>query len=367
MALTEVTRGGVREVQPKPLRKAIEGNSFVRFITAHAKAYIYNEPATAIAREFWPHDPVTAFMLQQRAAVEPAATRVPGWAQELAQRIVADVTTALGPVSAGMRLLQAGLVLSFDRHASIAVPGMSIDMPSTTCWVAERQPIPVFNPTTIGAILNQHKIAGIIVLTREMIESSNAEALVADAATKAMGRALDEVLFDGNPEDNARPAGLRNGIAASTPSAATDVQDAFLGDVSTVLDAIGPVAGGSRVALIGSLSRIFRIAVRSYGAYDLDNDDDNFLMLPSAAVVNDFLAVATAALVSVFGTEPDIEVSRVASLNMDNAPAPDPTTIPAPHRSLWQTDAVGIKLRWPITWALRDPRAFAWMTPTAEW
>ena len=110
-----------------------------------------------------------------------------------------------------------------------------------------------------------------------------------------------------------------------------------------LVDAIAPVAGGSKIALIGSLSRALRMSARFYGT-----GDENVLILPSAAVINDFLAVACAALVSVFGTDPDIEVSRGASLNMDSAPAADPTTPPGPYRSMWQTDAIAIKIRWPM-------------------
>lgn len=368
MSLVETTDRMTREPREQqramPLRRAKEGNSFVRFVTAHAKAFVYKAPVTEIVREFWPNDQVTMHMVT-RSAVSPAQTRQTGWAAELAQRIVADVTSALGPVSAGVRLLQSGLVLSFDRHASIAVPGFNTVASKTSAWVAERQPIPVFNPTAIAAILDQHKMAGIIVLTREMVESSNAEALVSDLATKAMGRVLDEVLFDANPGDLARPPGLRSGIVASTPGAATDPQDAFMQDIGILLDAIAPVAAGARVALIGSLSRVFRMGVRSYGMYDTDADSENFRVLPTAAVINDLLAVACAALVAVFGTEPDIEVGKTGTVNMDDAPAPDPVGPVA--KSLWQTDSIAIKLRWPCTWALRDPRGFAWMTPTAPW
>jgi hypothetical protein len=55
---------------------------------------------------------------------------------------------------------------------------------------------------------------------------------------------------------------------------------------------------------------------------------------------------------------------------METVPAPigtpgTPTVVAAPTRSLWQTDAIGLKVRWPVSWALRDPRGFAWLTPTA--
>jgi hypothetical protein len=30
---------------------------------------------------------------------------------------------------------------------------------------------------------------------------------------------------------------------------------------------------------------------------------------------------------------------------------------------MWQTATVALKMRWPVTWALRDPRGLAWLTP----
>jgi hypothetical protein len=46
---------------------------------------------------------------------------------------------------------------------------------------------------------------------------------------------------------------------------------------------------------------------------------------------------------------------------MDTAPG-DAGTM-GPERSVWQTDSVAVKVRWPVSWALRDPRGVAWLTP----
>ena len=46
---------------------------------------------------------------------------------------------------------------------------------------------------------------------------------------------------------------------------------------------------------------------------------------------------------------------------MDTAPQPAGTM--GPSRSLFQTDSLALKMRWPVSWALRDPRGFAWLTP----
>jgi hypothetical protein len=34
-----------------------------------------------------------------------------------------------------------------------------------------------------------------------------------------------------------------------------------------------------------------------------------------------------------------------------------------PELEMWQTNSIAVKVRWPVSWALRDPRAVAWMTP----
>jgi hypothetical protein len=49
---------------------------------------------------------------------------------------------------------------------------------------------------------------------------------------------------------------------------------------------------------------------------------------------------------------------------MDNVPNIDPGSA-AIHKSMFQSDALAIKLRWPVTWLIRDSRGFAWTTPTA--
>ena len=78
-------------------------------------------------------------------------------------------------------------------------------------------------------------------------------------------------------------------------------------------------------------------------------------------MINDLLAIAPAALVAALSPEPEIETSKAATLVMDTAPGAAGTM--GPERSLFQTDSLALKMRWPVSWALRDPRGFAWLTP----
>ena len=75
------------------------------------------------------------------------------------------------------------------------------------------------------------------------------------------------------------------------------------------------------------------------------------------------IAVALNAVASAGGSDPpQIESNRDTLLYEDDAPGPDDGTLKAPTRSLFQTDAVALKIRLPISWALRDPRGVAWLS-----
>lgn len=342
---------------PLPLPDAPAGNSFVRYITAHAKAALTRRAPLDVARELWPHDLFTLALLQ-RATSSPAMTSVVGWAQEVAPRIVHDFTEALYGQSAAAAVFAESLRLTWNGAAQIVVPGFAVNIGTDTAgFVAEGAPIPLFQPSAGAVTLLPHKAAGIFTLTREIIESSNAEAMVNDVAARAIGRVLDEVLVDANPGDASRPPGLRNGIAALTPSAPGDPWTAFVQDVGKLADAVGPVASNSPICFIGSPGRALKARML------MGREHENVSVFGSSAIINDFVCVATAALVVAFDPTPEIETSKLADLQEQNTPSSGLMT-GSPVRSLWQTDTIGFKTRLPVSWALRNAAGFAWMTPT---
>jgi hypothetical protein len=166
---------------------------------------------------------------------------------------------------------------------------------------------------------------------------------------------LDEVMFDVNPAAANRPAGLRNGIAAIAPSSATESGAAFTADMGALADAVSPVAANAPLIYVGSPGRALKMALR------MPREIDRVLVLGSNAVVNDLLVIASNGLVSAVGTAPVIQADKSAIIHMESAPQPVPAP---PTASMFQIDAVAIKLTWPVSWTLRDPRAFAWTTPT---
>jgi hypothetical protein len=326
------------------------GNNFTRLLAAKVIASVRHEALITVVERNWPSDRILA-----RAATAPAMTTVAGWAAELVQTHVTDALRALGPASAGAEVLKRGLVLSFDGFGIISAPGFVAEY-GNAGFVAEGVPIPVRQMVATPAALHPHKLAAIAVLTREMIESSNAEALISDVLMRAAGRMLDEVLFDANPEDAARPAGLRRGISALPASNNSSTGEAFFEDMSALIGSLAPVGGNGPYIIVAAPGRAAIMSSRAYG------QEKNLIVLGSNAVINDVLAIAPGALVAALSPDPEVETARAATLVMDTAPGAAGTM--GAEKSMFQTDSIALKMRWPVTWALRDPRGFAWLTPT---
>jgi hypothetical protein len=348
-----------KEVVDAPLfrRDSPPGNSFIRFITANAVAGVTHKLPYEVAAAMWPSDRDVIELT--RAASAPAMVGQVGWAAELVHKVVIDALAALGPASAAAQIIQRGLVLSFNGAGVISAPGF-VAGAGNASFVAEGAPIPVRQLASTAATLNPHKLAAIAVLTRELIESSNAEAAITDALIKSAGAALDTVFFDANAESAARPAGMRNGVTAITPSGATDLWQAAFEDVAALINAVAPVAGNGPYAFVGSPGRVLAMQFR----FNVDVDDANTptpLFYASTAMGNDLAVLAPSALVAAASPTPDVETATAGTLVMDTAPGPAGTT--GQEKSMFQTDSMAIKVRWPLAWALRDSRGFAWLTP----
>jgi hypothetical protein len=194
-----------------------------------------------------------------RAAVSPASSTGPGWADQLSQIGVAGLLTTLGPASAGSELLRRSLVLSFDRNAYIFVPGI-VAAAGNTSFVGQSQPIPARQlDLSAGALLAPAKFATIVVLTRELIEGSNAELLVRQILNESVGAALDGALLDANGGTDTRPPGLLFGVGALTAASGGTI-DAMRKDLGALAGAVAPV-GGLNLAYVASPDVAVKIAL----------------------------------------------------------------------------------------------------------
>jgi hypothetical protein len=265
----------------------------------------------------------------------------------------------LVPFSAAADVLKRGLSLRFDGSGAISLPAISF---GTATFVGEGLAFPVRQFTAeAGVTLHPFKLGTTTSLTGEMLRNNNAEAVVKQALRDSVGPSLDAVLFSnaaGVPE--LRPPGLLNGIAALTPSAATTKGDAMVEDLVALASAVSVVAGKSFIVFVMNPAQAIALGLRSLGAFTYD-------VLPSSTVTaGTVIALAVNALASAVGEAPALDASKEAVVHEEDAsPAAIVTpagTMASPLRSYFQTDSIGLRLKWPVSWALRDARAVAWMS-----
>ena len=286
-----------------------------------------------------------------RAAVSPASL---AGNPALARVSVAFLET-LVPISAGADLLRRGLGLNFNGAASIRVPGIII--PSAD-FVGEGAPIPApLVTTSAGPTLQPFKIAALSSLTNEIMRSPNAEDMVRQVLIESCGPALDKQIFSTNAAASDRPAGLRYGIAGLTPAAAGEKAQAIVDDLQTLAAAIAPVMGNGNIVLIASPDAAVALHLRLY--------TEEWPVLTSAQLpAKTVIMVAVNAIVSAVDGAPMVDASSQTAFVRDTVPQEIVTAAGTPATSVgsvYQTDEVLLRLRWPISWALRSSNALAWI------
>jgi hypothetical protein len=174
---------------------------------------------------------------------------------------------------------------------------------------------------------------------------------------EACGPALDLAIFS-SAAAGVAPAGLLAGIAAlSAASTAGNKTDAMQDDLQALVTAVAPVAGNSGITLVAAPGQAAAIALRLLNVpYALLSS----VALPAGTVA----AVVPRAVVSAIDGPPAIDSSVETELHRESQPGDivDIGGITArPVASLYQTDAVGLRLRWPISFALRSSAGIAWI------
>jgi hypothetical protein len=288
-------------------------------------------------------------------------TNNPTWAGAFAITAFSFVS-ALVPQSAGAALLQRALQLSFSGAARISIPG--IFFPSAD-FVAEGAAIPaVQGSSSTQAVVEPTKFAVLTVLTHEMYDSPNAENLIRTALIESAGPALDRRLFDNAaavPE--LRPAGLLNGISATTASTLTDPHAAMISDLSALAAAVAQRAGN------GDL--IYVMAPRQATAATLEVPKEfPWPLLTSTALADgEVICLVPNGIAAAMEPAPLIDASIQTSWHRETNPQPivsDSGVVSYPVASSFQTDEIVLRLRWPLSWSLRAADAIALVTG-AKW
>jgi hypothetical protein len=339
--------------------RARAGDAFVKAACCHliAASSSGEFPGEVAARNY-PGD--RNVELVTRAAVSPATIGGSAWADSLAATSLAGFYLGIGGAFAGPAVLARCLSLQFSGAAAVRVPSITTSATGVG-FVSEASPIGVRQYSIAsGVTLSPRILATISVFDREIFEHStpNIEALVRLVVEQNIGLETDTAMFDATSGDATRPDGLRAGISATSPSAASDWS--MVNDLQILSAAVAPVAGNSAILFVASPKQAARMRISS----QLRNAE---VFASSTLADKTVIAIASNAVCSALNPAPRFEISDSATLVLRDDPTAfgtvgSPATVGAPAHSLWQGDKIGLKVRMEVSWALRSSTGLAYMS-----
>jgi hypothetical protein len=316
-------------------------------------------PADHCLRMF-PDDEV-ALAIVQRAAMTGGTTTVPGWASDLVGQAVAEWLPSLYPQSAAAGLMRRGgfnMTLG-DGIGSISVPGRAV-APVSLPWVGEGAPIPARSYTLNGALLSPRKMGAIVVWSRELQRTSNAETVFTALLEEDAALSLDAAYFSAIAGSATTHRGLLNGLTTLPPETLQGSNDATMrADIANLAEAVAP-ASNETLVFIAAPSRAS--AMNLVIPITL-----NATVLPSLAVpATRVIAIDAAALVHAFGAAPDFTAGDEATVVMNDVAADigtpgTPPVVGAPTKSLFQTAQLALRMLVDIAFAQRRAGAVAFI------
>jgi HK97 family phage major capsid protein/HK97 family phage prohead protease len=347
-----------------------KGTAFVRAACAKlvCNGNIYE--AAQYAAQRW-NDSTPEVALYLKAAIAPGTTTDATWAAPLVnQNIAADFLELLRPATIVGRI--PGLR---DVPFNTKVPAQTAG--GTYSWVGEMKPKPVSKLAFASETVGVNKVAGIIVLTEELVRLSNpkAEDVVRGDMIAGIAQFIDQQFIDPAVAAVAgiNPASITNGAptAAATANPIADIMGLInhfatnnipVDGLTFVLSPANALALSFRTNLDGS-AEFPGIGIGG-GTYR------GMTFITSNSATTNVVALQPALVLFADEGGVTIDASREASLQMDSAPASpaDATTVLV---SLWQNNCVGLRAERFISWkrvgtnSVKYLTAAAWPAPSS--
>lgn len=343
-------RGGVPVVQVRD--NTPPGIGMARYAMALLSCRGNRYEAAEYARRTW-GDAAEPIALHLRAAVAAGTTTDGTWASPL-------VPTNF--LSEFLELLRPKTLLG--RIPGLKRVPFNISMPSQTAggtyqWVGEGKAKPVTKATFGTVTLGMAKAAGIIVLTEELVRSSqpSAQQVVRDELVAGIGAFLDNQFIDPTVTVDGviSPASITNGVTGNPSTGSTEAQ--IRADLLQLLGGFPTGMGLGGVVLLMAESTALALgmvtnAVGSAAFPGIGPMGGTLLGIPvvtSDTVGDQIVAVHAPSVLFADDGGVEIDVSREASLQMDSEPT-EPTAAETVMVSLWQRNLVGLRAERFINW-----------------
>lgn len=351
-----------RLVLPEPKKLELpKGTRFARYAMAVAAGKGSISDTLAYAKRWDGQTPeVTAFI---KATVGTVADVSPGWGSELAQpdNLASEFIELLRPATI------MGRIEGFRRVPfNVRIPAQSAG--ASVNWVGEAQPKPVSNPDFTDVTLPFNKIAGIVVMSEELVRlsSPSAEETVRRDLVEQVAAFMDQQFVAPSvTATSARPASVTNGVSA-TPASGTDAEalrydiNQALADMDTAninLDTLVIVMTGALARGIASLTNA--LGQKEFPGMNARGGElEGFPVLVSNSSPAGYIVfiVAGEILLADDGVV-RLDASNQATLDLDGSP--DATL------SLWQNNLIALRAERWVTYKRRRTEAVALISGAA--
>lgn len=355
-ATQEEARASRAPAEAKAAPASRKGAAFTRFVMATAAAKGNPQFALGLAeqRQDWADTPEVITAL--KAATAAGTTVAGNWAQPLTEYagMAAEFVELLRPQTIIGRI-EGMRQVPFNTPILIQTGGALVG------WVGETNPKPVGELSFDTAKMDLTKVAGIVVLSDEMVRSSeiNAERAVQDDLTAQVGQFLDQQFVDPavTEQPGVRPASITNGIVAvpaggaSADATRAAVNTALGNMVATGISASDIVVIANEGTALNLMSMRNAIGGPEFSGVTISGGTfEGRPMLTSQSVpVGTLILVKASEIFIADDGRVEIDASREATLTMDNAPAAGA----AATFNLWQRNAIGIRAERYINWKRR--------------
>ena len=377
----DAVRGLVATVKGPNLPK---GTAFTRYAMALMAGKGNLMQSAEIAKR-WDDTPHVETVL--KAAVAAGTTTDTTWAKPLVeyQNMASEFAELLRPATILGRiegLRRVPFNIKVPRQTGGASAG----------WVGEGAPKPVSKLAFDSITLGHTKVAGIVVMTEELVRFSNpaAEDIVRRDLVETIGALIDKDFVDPAKAavTDVSPASITNGVTARVATGTTsdhlraDVKALFESFLSANMSLSGAVwimteTQALSIAMMlnplgqpefpglsingGSGGTFFGLPVILSENIPAQAADAGPPVIPAGSRI--ILAKASEIMLADDG-QVMLDASNQASLQMDDAPT-NPPTATTVMVSLWQMNMVGIRAERFINWTKRRPGAVQYITGAA--
>jgi HK97 family phage major capsid protein len=325
-----------------PVSSAPKGRDFVR--AAIALAISPENPANALpyACERWGDKAAPAFLV--KAAIEGGGTDT--WGENIAGvSAVREFFEAVAEQSLVGKL--AGL-----RRPPLNVRTVVATTSSTGYWVSQGSPKPVSKLSFSDDTLPPLKVAGLVVVTDEILRSSDpaAERTIRADMLNAVSRAIDEAFIDETSAGSAgvQPAAINYGVV---PVAGT-------GDLADDLQLLFASFGGNLETSYFIASPIFYASISGADYPNVGARGGTLVGVPaiaSSACSPDVLTLIDPGGIAYGEGRAEVRTGKHANVQMLSDPATGATNTV----SLFQTNSVGLLAETEVNWQVVRPGSVA--------